>query len=544
MRVALTEAREIDRLAQIFERHGAVPVRCPLVTCEEAEPAPVDLFLDALAARRFDCLVLSTGEGVRRLAARAAKRGLAAEVREGLAAAFKVARGPKPTRALRELGLAPDLTARTPTTDGIIEALRTEPLRERHVGVQLAGDNNDELVSFLCAAGAAVTTVAPYRYTPVASDSEVLALVTALAEGAIDAIAFTSARQVERLFAVAEEAAATPRLRAGLARACVAAVGPVSAEALQRRGVAPHAPPHTPFVMPRLVATVRLGLAARLGARPSLPAVHRLAGRRVALPETRELDRLAAMMEAEGATAVRCPLLAILDAPDPRPIEDWLRALVAGRFDDVIFLTGEGAQRLIDAAARAGLERAAIAALGRARRITRGPKPARVLHQLGLTVDVAATPPTSRGVIDCLRLEALAGRRVGLQLYGDDPSRELVSFLEARGAEVLAVAPYRYAPATDDARVAALVDELASGALDAIAFTTALQVERLFAVARTKEREAALLDGLGRTHVAAVGPIVAETLGRFGVRVDAQPDRQFFMRRLTDEIARRLGPRP
>jgi uroporphyrinogen-III synthase len=545
VRVALTESREIDRLARIFETHGAVPVRCPLVaTCDAADPGPVDSFLQTLAARHFDCLVLLTGEGLRRLVARATTLGIAADVREALAGVCKVTRGPKPARALGELGLAPDLMARTPTTSGLIEALRAEPLRERQVGVQLAGDEgNQALVSFLGSAGASVTTVAPYRYVPAAGAEEVLALVSALADGTVDAIAFTSARQVERLFAVAEEAGVASRLRAGLARACVAAVGPVSAHALLRRGVIPQAPPRTPFVMPRLVAAVRVGLAARPRTRPVMPPLRRLAGRRIALPENRELDRLAAMMEAEGAIAVRCPLMSILDAPDQAPIEDWLRALVAGQFDDVIFLTGEGAQRLVTAAARAGLETAAIAALRKARKITRGPKPARVLHQLGLSVDIAATPPTSRGVMDGLRPVALAGRRIGLQLFGDDPSHELVSFLETRGAAVAVVAPYRYAPASDDSRVQALVDELANGAFDAIAFTTALQIERLFVVARGNGREAALAEGLARTHVAAVGPIVAETLQRLGVRVDAQPERQFFMRRLTDEIARRLGPR-
>jgi len=67
-----------------------------------------------------------------------------------------------------------------------------------------------------------------------------------------------------------------------------------------------------------------------------------LEGRTIALPESRELDRLAELVEHDGGKALRCPLVAILDAPDQGPSEAWLRALVAGELDDVIFLTGEG----------------------------------------------------------------------------------------------------------------------------------------------------------------------------------------------------------
>ena len=73
----------------------------------------------------------------------------------------------------------------------------------------------------------------------------------------------------------------------------------------------------------------------------------RLRGIRVALAETRELDRLASILEAEGAEALRCPLVTILDAPDPTPVDAWLRRLTEQGFQDLIFLTGEGLRRLL-----------------------------------------------------------------------------------------------------------------------------------------------------------------------------------------------------
>jgi uroporphyrinogen-III synthase len=274
----------------------------------------------------------------------------------------------------------------------------------------------------------------------------------------------------------------------------------------------------------------------------SPPPTRPLAGRAIALPETRELDRLAQLLEEEGARTLRCPLVAILDAADERPVLAWLRALAAGEFDDLVFLTGEGLRRLVALAERHGLRDAVVAALGRARTITRGPKPARALHELGLAPALPAAVPTSAGVIEALGTLALAGRRVGVQLYGEEPNRPLVEFLERAGAKVSVVAPYRYASASDAGRVATLIAALADGGVDAIAFTSASQVDRLWQVAREAGLEERLALGLGRARVAAIGPIVVEALAAHGVRAAVVPEKSFVMRRLVNALAEALGP--
>lgn len=266
-----------------------------------------------------------------------------------------------------------------------------------------------------------------------------------------------------------------------------------------------------------------------------------LAGRTIALPEARELDRLAQMLEAEGARAVRCPLIAILDAPDERPVLAWVQALAAGTFDDLVFLTGEGLKRLVALAERHGLRDAAVAALGRARTITRGPKPARALHELGLSATLPAAVPTSAGVIEALAALDLRGRRVGVQLYGEEPNRPLVEALERAGAQVSVVAPYVYASASDTSRVVELVGSLADGGVDAIAFTSASQIDRLWQVAKEAGAEERLRAGLARARVAAIGPIAVEALAARGVRADIVPEKSFVMRRLVNAIVAALA---
>ena len=45
-----------------------------------------------------------------------------------------------------------------------------------------------------------------------------------------------------------------------------------------------------------------------------------LAGRAIAIAETRELDVFAGLLERRGARVLRYPLVQIIDAPDPQPV--------------------------------------------------------------------------------------------------------------------------------------------------------------------------------------------------------------------------------
>jgi uroporphyrinogen-III synthase len=262
-----------------------------------------------------------------------------------------------------------------------------------------------------------------------------------------------------------------------------------------------------------------------------------LSGRHIALFENRELDRLAAMLEGQGAVPLRCPMVAIVDPPDPQPISDWLQRLPT---DDLVLLTGEGVRRLHGAASRLGRERGFLDALRQARKITRGPKPARALREFGLKPDLAAEIPTTEGIIAVLSGLDLRGRRVGVQLYPDSPKR-LVEFLHAAGAEPDPVLPYAYSTAVAEERVAALIDRMARGEVDAIVFTSSPQVRRLFEAAAATGRQEALRTALETTAIAAVGPVVAAELGRRGVDVSITPDRSYFMKPLVTAIVAALS---
>lgn len=269
---------------------------------------------------------------------------------------------------------------------------------------------------------------------------------------------------------------------------------------------------------------------------------HPLEGRTVALAEGRQLEELAQMLEKEGASTLRCPMVSILDAPDAEPVLAWLKELNAGTFSHVILMTGEALRRLLGFAERAGMRDAVIAALSKVDTVTRGPKPVRALKEVGLSPTLVAEMPTTDGVIATLRKIPLQGKTVGVTLFGA-ANESLEKFLAEAGATPRTVLSYVYAPAADADRVVELIERLAGGAprVDAIIFTSSPQVDRLFEVASERGLEAKLRQGLGQTRVAAVGPVIADTLKQRQVRVDICPEQGFVMKNLVKQIKRELA---
>lgn len=275
---------------------------------------------------------------------------------------------------------------------------------------------------------------------------------------------------------------------------------------------------------------------------PSSESDRVLTGKVVAVPESRQLDVLAGLLERRGASVLRCPLVGIVDSPDEAGVLAWIERLIATPTDLVVFYTGEGVQRLVGFAARASREAPFVAALARTPKMTRGPKPKRALKTLELEPEYSATEPTTAGMIEAANAIAAPLRRVALQLYSRDQDRQLADWLERRGAVVDAVAPYVYASKADDERVAALIGELEAGRVDAIAFTSKSQVQRLLELAKERRLEDALRSGLTRTKVAAIGPVVAADLETARIRVDAMPEESYSMKPLVKSVCELLAP--
>lgn len=271
----------------------------------------------------------------------------------------------------------------------------------------------------------------------------------------------------------------------------------------------------------------------------------RLEGYRILILETREEAQFSRLLGEQGADVLQCPMFTIRDAPDPAPVEAWIRLFIKRPFDDLVLMTGEGLRRMMKVAQRAGIDQEFIAAIGKAKRFARGPKPVRALREIGLEADVQTETPTSEGVAMMLAGQELNDHRVGLQLYPDKDHSKLIAAITSYGASVETVLPYIYDGQAADTNIVAAIGEMAQGRVDAIALTSSGQVRRLVEVARAHGCEDQLREGLTKTPVASVGPVVSEELTTFGLGTDIYPaNESFFMKPLISAMATALNTAP
>jgi uroporphyrinogen-III synthase len=268
----------------------------------------------------------------------------------------------------------------------------------------------------------------------------------------------------------------------------------------------------------------------------------RLNGYRILILETREEAQFSRLLAEQGADVLQCPMFTIHDAPEPAPIEAWIRRSIETPFDDLVLMTGEGLRRLMKVVRRIGVEPEFVAALGKARKFARGPKPGRALREIGLEPQVTTEKPTSEGIAEMLARLDLKGHRLGLQLYPDKDHSVLIGAITAQGAEVDTVAPYVYDAQAADTNIVTAIDEMAQGRIDAIALTNLGQVRRLVETARAHGREDGLRKGLERTLIASVGPAVSGELKSQGLRTDISPANEaYFMKPLISAMATALA---
>src|ERR1700751_3498992 len=157
-RILILETREEAQFSRLLTEHGADVLQCPMFAINDApDPVPIEAWIERAIDKPFDDLVLMTGEGLRRLMKVARRVGAERDLITALGKMRKFARGPKPGRALREIGLEPQQTTERPTSEGIAEMLSRLDLKGRRLGLQLYPDKDHHtLIGAMMAQGAEV----------------------------------------------------------------------------------------------------------------------------------------------------------------------------------------------------------------------------------------------------------------------------------------------------------------------------------------------------------------------------------------------------
>jgi uroporphyrinogen-III synthase len=237
----------------------------------------------------------------------------------------------------------------------------------------------------------------------------------------------------------------------------------------------------------------------------------------VAILEHRFTKELAALFEKLGATVHTCPLLEEKPVENREELQSFIKRVLDGTLDVLIFLTGVGARFLVAEAESMRKKDAFVEALSKLTIVARGPKPVAALRQLGLKADITPENPTTEGVIEALRPRDLNGRRIGVQLYGT-PNPQLISALQEKGALVTPVQVYAYGAAAEPAAVNDLISRILDGHVQVVAFTSTPQVEMLFDAAAQLGVAEALATALQtKVTVASIGEVTSRTLQGKGV---------------------------
>jgi uroporphyrinogen-III synthase len=146
-RILILETREEAQFSRLLTEQGADVLQCPMFTIHDApDPAPVEAWIVRAIEKPLDDMVLLTGEGLRRLMKVVRLIGVEEAFVASLGKARKFARGPKPGKALREIGLEPQMTTEKPTSEGIAEMLSRLDLSGHRLGLQLYPDKDHSVL--------------------------------------------------------------------------------------------------------------------------------------------------------------------------------------------------------------------------------------------------------------------------------------------------------------------------------------------------------------------------------------------------------------
>ena len=236
-RIVIAGSRKTEEMGALIEKQGGIPVVRPLQGTVFLADKQVEPQLRAFVEEGADWAIFTTGIGTETLLELAEKIGLQDQFLHVVQKAQVASRGYKTVAALKKMGVKPVAVDEDGTTRGLVRALQGHDFAGKRVMVQLHGEKAPSLLSFLQDSGASVRELLPYQHIEPEREA-VDTLCRELLAGQVDAVCFTTANQVRSLFDFARrEGFASDVLHAFQEQALAAAVGKVTAEALEEEGV-------------------------------------------------------------------------------------------------------------------------------------------------------------------------------------------------------------------------------------------------------------------------------------------------------------------
>jgi uroporphyrinogen-III synthase len=248
-------------------------------------------------------------------------------------------------------------------------------------------------------------------------------------------------------------------------------------------------------------------------------------GRSVLAFESRRSAEIAKLIENCGGRAIVAPATKEVPAENSADVPRFVTALLEGRLDLVIFLTGVGTRALSRAIEPHCSREKFISALSKTSVLARGPKPVTALKELGVPITFTVPEPnTWKEILQVLDTNKvpLESRTVAVQEHGV-PSPQLTEGLQQRGAKTITVHVYDWALPDNLGPMKDAIKSLQAGNVDVVLFTAAVQVHHLIQVAEQMNVREGIIAALNRSRVASIGPVTSEALTEYGIAVHFEP---------------------
>ena len=240
--------------------------------------------------------------------------------------------------------------------------------------------------------------------------------------------------------------------------------------------------------------------------------------------ESRRMDEMQQLIERHGGQAIMAPSMQEVPLEDNREALRVIRQLAFGKIDCLVLLTGVGTTAMLELARSVSLEQKLLERMAGVPIVVRGPKPAAVIHRLGLQPAARAEPPNTwrelMSAVDTADI-SLKGRTVAVQEYGIS-NPELTAALRERGAAVMEIPVYRWALPEDQSPMQHAIRTAVAGNTDITLFTSAQQVRHVLQVAGELNLKDKWLHSV--PHVGSIGPTCSEALREAGLSVWFEAD--------------------
>ncbi|WP_379968204.1 uroporphyrinogen-III synthase [Ectobacillus sp. sgz5001026] len=249
-----------------------------------------------------------------------------------------------------------------------------------------------------------------------------------------------------------------------------------------------------------------------------------LEGKQIVIGGSRKTDEMRTLIEKQGGTPIVRSLQGTVFLAE-KEVEPNLRQFIEEGADWIIFTTGIGIETLLKMAEQIGMADAFLTRIREAKVAVRGYKSYAALKKLDIQPVAVDDDGTTRGLIRALQPFAFANQRVMVQLHGD-AAPSLLAFLEGQGSSVLQLLPYQHIAPKEEV-VEQLSQELLNYKIDAVCFTTAIQVRGLFDWAKKHGHHARIVQLFhDKTVAVSIGKLTTEALQEEGIKRIVAPENE------------------